>query len=123
MAPRGKDGSKRLDMSILFMISKQKTNKRAVVRNRIAMRIRSAFELIVTRGADAEPKDDVEGRQVGKECGPEESSSVVRKPKRKPDRSSRELKFASLASSITPSNLGLISSPASTKHLILQGTP
>ncbi|KAG1737810.1 hypothetical protein EDB19DRAFT_1575718, partial [Suillus lakei] len=54
-----KDSPKRLDMSIFFMISKKKTNKRAVVRNRIAMRIRSAFELIVTRGADAEPKDNV----------------------------------------------------------------
>lgn len=120
IAPHGKDGSKRLDMSILFMISKQKTNKRAVVRNRIAMRIRSAFELIVTRGADTEPKDNVEGRQVVKECGPEASTSVVRKSKRKFDRSDRELKLASLASSITPSNLRLISNPASTKHLILQ---
>lgn len=122
MVPQGerKDGSKRLDMSIFFMISKKNTNKRAVVRNRIAMRIRSAFELIVTRGADAEPKDNVEGRQVGKERGPEESSSVVRKPKKKINRSGRELKLASLASSITPSNLGLVLNPAPTKHLILQ---
>ncbi|KAG1791992.1 uncharacterized protein HD556DRAFT_1293967, partial [Suillus plorans] len=68
MVPRGerKDGSKKLDMSIVFMISKKKTNKRAVVRNRIAMRIRSAFELIVTRGADAEPKENVEDRHLGK---------------------------------------------------------
>jgi hypothetical protein len=102
------------------MIAKQKTNKRAVVRNRIAMRIRSSFELIVTRGADAEPKDNVQGRQVGKECAPEESSSVVRKPKGKPNRSGRELQLASLASSITPSNPGLVSNPASAEHLILQ---
>lgn len=124
MVPRGerKDGSKKLDMSIVFMISKKKTNKRAVVRNRIAMRIRSAFELIVTRGADAEPKENVEDRHLGKKCGSEESSSVVRKPKKKLDRSSREFKLASLASSITPSNLGLISNPAPTRHLILQGT-
>ncbi|KAG1891300.1 hypothetical protein F4604DRAFT_405880 [Suillus subluteus] len=122
MVPRGerKDGCKRLDMSIFFMISKKNTNKRAVVRNRIAMRIRSAFELIVTRGADAEPKDNVKGRPLGKECGPEESSSVVKKPKKKIDRSGRELKLASLASSITPSNLGLVSNPEPTKHLILQ---
>ncbi|KAG2103450.1 uncharacterized protein F5147DRAFT_775993 [Suillus discolor] len=122
MVPRGerKDGSKKLDMSMVFMISKKKTNKRAVVRNRIAMRIRSAFELIVTRGADAEPKENVKDRHLGKKCGPEESSSVVRKPKKKLDRSNRELKLASLASSITPSNLGLISNPAPTRHLILQ---
>ncbi|KAG2128276.1 hypothetical protein DEU56DRAFT_915535 [Suillus clintonianus] len=64
--PRGnrKDGPKRLDMSIFFMIAKKKTNKRAVVRNRIAMRIRSAFELIVTRGADSEPKDNVEDHTI-----------------------------------------------------------
>ncbi|KAG2356002.1 hypothetical protein BDR07DRAFT_1381130 [Suillus spraguei] len=117
-----KDGSKKLDMSILFMISKKNTNKRAVVRNRIAMRIRSAFELIVTRGADAGPKDDVKGRQSGKECRPEESSSIVKTPKKKLDRSGRELKLASLSSSITPSNLELVSNPAPTKHLILQGT-
>lgn len=121
MVSRGKDGSKRLNMSILFMISKQKTDKRAVVRNRIAMRIRTALQLIVTRGADAEPKDNVKGRQVGKECRPEEPSSVVRK--RKIDRSGRESKLARLASSITPSNLGLISNPAPSTHLILQGTP
>lgn len=115
-----KDGSKKLDMSILFMISKKNTNKRAVVRNRIAMRIRSAFELIVTRGADAGPKDNVKGRQSGKECRPEESSSIVKTPKKKLDRSGRELKLASLSSSITPSNLELVSNPAPTKHLILQ---
>lgn len=122
MVPRGerKDGSKRLDMSIYFMISKKKTNKRAVVRNRIAMRIRTAFELIVTRGADAELKDNVEGRQVGKECAPEESSNIVRKPKKKVNPTGRELKLASLASSITPSNLRLVSNPVPTKHLILQ---
>lgn len=122
IVPRGerKDSYKRLDMSIFFMISKKNTNKRAVVRNRIAMRIRSAFELIVTRGADAEPKANVEARRVGKECRPEESSSIVRKPKKKLDRSGRELKLDSLASSITSSNLGLVSNPAPTKHLILQ---
>jgi hypothetical protein len=104
----------------LFMISKQKTNKRAVVRNRIAMRIRTAFELIVSRGADAERKVNVKGRQVSKECRPEEPSSVVRK--RKIDCSGRESKLARLASSITRSNLGLVSNPAPSRHLILQGT-
>ncbi|KAG2159494.1 uncharacterized protein EDB93DRAFT_1070688, partial [Suillus bovinus] len=87
MVPRGerKDSSKRVDMSIVFMISKKNTNKRAVVRNRIAMRIRSAFELIVARGADAELKDNDNSRQLGKERGPEESSSAVRKPKKNID--------------------------------------
>ncbi|KAG2121262.1 hypothetical protein DEU56DRAFT_918268 [Suillus clintonianus] len=123
-----KNGPKSLDMSIFFMIAKKKTDKRAVVRNRIAMRIRSAFELIVARGADAEPKDNVEGRRVSKEPepglgpGPQESASsnVARNPKKKPDRSVQRLKLASLASSIAPSNLGLVSNPASTEHLILQ---
>ncbi|KAG0708774.1 hypothetical protein DFH29DRAFT_993650 [Suillus ampliporus] len=117
-----KNGYRRLDMSILFMISKKKTNKRAVVRNRIAMRIRAAFELIVARGADAEPRENVEGRDGGKECRPEESASsnIVRKPKKKNDRSVHKSKLASLMSSATPSNLGLVSNPAPTKHLILQ---
>ncbi|KAG2147106.1 hypothetical protein BD769DRAFT_1345844 [Suillus cothurnatus] len=107
MVPRGerKDGSKRLDMSIYFMISKKKTNKRAVVRNRIAMRIRTAFELIVTRGADAELKDNVEGRQVGKECAPEESSNIVRKPKKKVNPTGRELKLANWTYVMSPSLL------------------
>lgn len=118
MVSRGKDGSKRLNMSILFMISKQKTNKRAVVRNRIAMRIRTALELIVSRGADAERKVNVKGRQVSKECRPEEPSGVVRK--RKIDCPGRESKLGRLASPITRSNLGLVSNPAPSRHLILQ---
>lgn len=115
-----KDSSKKLDMSILFMISKKNTNKRAVVRNRIAMRLRSAFELIVTRGANAEPEDNIKGRQLGKECRLEESSSIVKKLEKKLDRSDRESKPTSLSSSITPSNLKLVSDPAPTEHLILQ---
>jgi hypothetical protein len=113
---------KRLDMSIFFMISKKKTNKRAVVRNRIAMRIRAAFELIISRGADAEPKEIVEVKDE-ELCVSEESviSNVVRKPRKKQNQSARQSKLASLASSAVASNLGLVSNPAPTKHLILQG--
>ncbi|OAX37339.1 hypothetical protein K503DRAFT_240056 [Rhizopogon vinicolor AM-OR11-026] len=120
MIPRNRK-EKRLDMSIFFMISKKKTNKRAVVRNRIAMRIRAGFELIVSRGADAEPREIVEVRNEGL-CVSEESviSNVVRKPRKKQNHSARQSKLASLASSAVPSNLGLVSNPAPTKHLILQ---
>jgi hypothetical protein len=123
MVPLGNRKEKRLDMSIFFMISKKKTNKRAVVRNRIAMRIRAAFELIVVRGADAEPREKVESGG-GEVCASEESasSSVVRKPKKKHNYSAHHSKLASLVSSTIPSNLSLVSNSAPTQHLILQGT-
>jgi hypothetical protein len=113
---------KRLDMSIFFMISKKKTNKRAVVRNHIAMRIRAAFELIVARGADAEVRENVESRDE-EECASEEpvSFNVVRKPKKKHNHSVHHSRLANLASSVNPSTLRLVSNPAPTKHLILQG--
>jgi len=112
---------KRLDMSIFFMISKKKTNKRAVVRNHIAMRIRAAFELIIARGADAEMKENVESGD--EECASEEpvSFNVVRKPKKKHNHSVHHSRLANLASSVNPSTLRLVSNPAPTKHLILQG--
>ncbi|KAG1749907.1 uncharacterized protein EDB91DRAFT_773050 [Suillus paluster] len=124
MVPCGnrKNSRRRLDMSILFMISKKKTNKRAVVRNRIAMRIRAAFELIVVRGADAEPRENVQGGDGGKESRPEESASstVARKPNKNNDRSVHKARLANMVFSATPPNLGLVSNPAPTKHLILQ---
>lgn len=111
-------------MSIVFMISKKKTNKRAVVCNRIAMRIRAVFELIVARGADAEPREHVQGN-VGhhKECMPVESlasSKIVWKPKQRFDPLVHKSNLASsLLSSATPSNLRLVSNPAPIEHLIL----
>lgn len=55
-------------MSIVFMISKKKTNTRVVARNRIAMRIRAAFELIGVWGADAEPREHVQVCHQKKYC-------------------------------------------------------
>ena len=125
ITPLRNEKKKRQDMSILFMISKKKTNKRAVVRNRIAMRIRAAFELIVVRGADAELRENVEGG-VEVACVSKESasSSVSRKPKKKQKSSTHQLRLASLVSSALPSNLMLVSNPKSEpdNRLILQGT-
>ncbi|KAH7929007.1 hypothetical protein BV22DRAFT_1003669 [Leucogyrophana mollusca] len=50
-----------VSLSLLFVISKKSTSKRAVVRHRLSTRMKSAVALVVTRGANAVFLDSKDG--------------------------------------------------------------